>query len=86
MSEKSKSATHAGVLSDTALSPGKLTTRTSSGCAWHLDTRTCRCGFAAHAAHSTNLAAFPWGAPASTSIHRVFNSQGSEMMGLDRIE
>jgi len=37
MSEKSKSTTHAGVLGDMARSPGKLTTRTSSGGAWHLD-------------------------------------------------
>ena len=37
MSEKSKSTTHAGVLGDMARSPGKLATRTSSGCAWHLD-------------------------------------------------
>src|SRR5271157_165950 len=86
MSEKSKSATHARVLGNMARSPGKLTTRPSSGHAWHLDTRTCRSDFAAHAAHSTKLAVFPWGAPASTSIHRVFNTQGSEMMGLDRIE
>jgi len=37
MSEKSKNTTHAGVLGDMARSPGKLTTRTSSGGAWHLD-------------------------------------------------
>ena len=37
MSEKSKSTTHAGVLGDMARLPGKLTTHTSSGDAWHVN-------------------------------------------------
>ena len=61
-------------------SPGKPAARTSSGGTWHLDhahvpMRLCRTRGPLDEAGSLSL-----GCSASTSIHRIFNSQGSEMM------